>query len=286
RSDHRVSAAILHHAQAGSGAPRWIRGGRGGVCAVSFIVHAKLKLQVRNMKLRRISLVCALALPLASGAAFAQPPTSLQLDSIFAPLVPEKSPGLAVLVRQDGRTVFQRGYGVRDLGTLRKIDAVTDFRLASFTKQFTAMAAMLLVHDGKLRYDQPLTEIFPGFAAYARAITLRHLLTHTSGLPDYEDVMDARLWTPEHQIQDGDVLALLQRQSSPKFAAGTSWAYSNSAYVLLGLIVAKASGEPFEKFLQERIFRPLGMTKTLAYRKGRNTVPNRAFGHSKKSGGF
>src|ERR1039458_3557802 len=125
-------------------------------------------LLVRNMRPRGILLVCALALP---GASAAQPPTSLQLDSIFATLTDGKSPGLAVLVRKDGRTVFQRGYGVRDLRTLRKIDAVTDFRLASFTKQFTAMAVMLLAHDGKLRYDQPLTEIFPDFPAYAHAIT-------------------------------------------------------------------------------------------------------------------
>ena len=193
---------------------------------------------------------------------------------------------MAVLVRRDGHTVFQRGYGVGDLRTSRKIDEVTDFRLASFTKQFTSMAVMLLVRDGKLRYDEALTDIFPGFPEYAHAITLRHLLTHTSGLPDCEDAMDAREWTPEHQIQDEDVLALLQRQTAPKFTAGTSWAYSNSAYVVLGLIVAKASGEPFEQFLQERIFRPLGMANTLAYRKGRNTVPDRALGHSKKSGGF
>jgi CubicO group peptidase (beta-lactamase class C family) len=236
------------------------------------------------MKLRGISLVCALALPLAAGSAFAQPPTSRQLDAIFAPLADGKSPGLAVLVRKDGRTVFQRGYGVRDLRSLRKIDAVTDFRLASFTKQFTAMAVMLLAHDGKLRYDQALTEIFPDFPAYARAITLRHLLTHTSGLPDYEDAMDARLWTPDHQIQDEDVLALLQRQTAPKFAPGTSWAYSNSAYVLLGLMVAKVSGEPFGQFLEDRIFKPLHMTGTLAYRNGRNTVPQRAYGHSRKAG--
>ena len=180
-----------------------------------------------------------------------------------------KSPGLAVLVRKDGRTVFERGYGVRDLRSMRKIDAETNFRLASFTKQFTAMAVMLLVRDGKLRYDQPLTDIFPGFPPYARAITVRHLLTHTSGLPDYEDAMDANQWTPEHQIQDEDVLALLQRQAKPQFAAGTSWAYSNSAYVLLGLIVAKVSGEPFGQFLEDRIFKPLHMRDTLAYRNGK-----------------
>ena len=108
---------------------------------------------------------------------------------------------------QNGRTVFERGYGVRDLRTSARIDARTDFRLASFTKQFTAMAIMLLVHDGKLRYDQRLTEIFPDFPAYGRAITIRHLLTHTSGLPDYEDLMKPDRWTAAHQIQDEEVLA-------------------------------------------------------------------------------
>ena len=221
-----------------------------------------------------------------AGSSFAQGPTSPQVDAIFAPLANAKIPGLAVLVRKDGRTVFERGYGARELRTLTKIDTVTDFRLASFTKQFTGMAIMCLVHDGKLRYDQPLSEIFPDFPEYARAITVRHLLTHTSGLPDYEDVMDAHQWTAQHQIQDEEVLALLQRQTSPRFAAGTSWAYSNSAYVVLGLIVAKVSGEPFGRFLEDRIFKPLHMGNTLAYRNGKNTVPNRAYGHSGKAGDF
>jgi CubicO group peptidase (beta-lactamase class C family) len=90
-----------------------------------------------------------------------------------------------------------------------------------------------------LRYDEPLTEIFPKFPAYARIITIRHLLTHTGGLPDYEDLMDAT-WTSTHQIQDGEVLRLLEQQQTPKFTAGSSWAYSNSGYVVLGLIVARA----------------------------------------------
>jgi len=227
----------------------------------------------------------SLTLFLLASAVYAQAPTAAQLDAIFAPRAGVRTPGLAVLVRKDGRTVL-RGYGVRELRTLTKIDGTTDFRLASFTKQFTAMAVMLLVHDGKLRYDQPLTGIFPDFPEYARAITVRHLLTHTSGLTDYEDAMDAHQWTPQHQIQDEEVLALLKRQTSPRFVAGTSWAYSNSAYVLLGLIVARVSGEPFGQFLEDRIFKPLHMSNTLAYRNGRNVVPNRAYGHSPKAGEF
>ena len=209
-----------------------------------------------------------------------------RIDAIFSPLAGAKSPGCAVLVRQDGKTVFERGYGVRNLRTLAPIGANTDFRLASFTKQFTAIAIMLLVHDGKLRYDDPLTEIFPGFPEYGRAITVRHLLTHTGGLPDYEDLMGGSPWSETHQIRDDEVLALLENQSQPKFAAGTSWDYSNSGYVVLGLIVAKVSGMPFGDFLHRRIFAPLHMDHTLAYINGKNEVPNRAFGHTKRGESF
>lgn len=209
-----------------------------------------------------------------------------QVDTIFASLADGKTPGVAVLVRKKGKTVIARGYGVRDLRTLTPIDARTDFRLASFTKQFTAMSILLLVHDGKLRYDEPLTKIFPDFPVWARAITVRHLLTHTSGLPDYESLMDGGGWSEAHQIQDDEVLGLLERAAAPKFAAGTSWSYSNSGYVVLGLMAAKISGVSFPQFLHDRIFEKLHMDGTLAYVKGRNTVPNRAFGHTKRAGGF
>jgi CubicO group peptidase (beta-lactamase class C family) len=211
---------------------------------------------------------------------------SSRIDAIFAPLADAKSPGCAVLVRKDGKTVFERGYGVRDLRTLTPIDANTDFRLASFTKQFTAMAVMLLIDDGKLRYDEPLTEIFPDFPAYGRAITVRHLLTHTGGLPDYGELMEGGPWSETHQIQDDEVLTLLKKQSAPKFAAGTNWEYSNSGYVVLGLIVAKASGVPFDEFLRRRIFSALHMDGTVAFRPAKNSVPNRAFGHTKGPDGF
>jgi CubicO group peptidase (beta-lactamase class C family) len=224
-----------------------------------------------------------------SGAA---PPLASRIDGIFASCTDPKSPGLAVLVRHRGRTIFERGYGVRDLRAPASIDARTNFRLASFTKQFTAMATMLLVHDGKLRYDTRLTDIFPDFPAYGRAITIRHLLTHTSGLPAYEDLMDAAekaggpRWSATHQIQDAEVLQLLERQTAGKFAPGTSWAYSNSGYVVLGLIVARVSGQPFPQFLHDRIFAPLDMRDTLAYVSGAATVPRRAYGHTKRGADF
>src|SRR6267143_2017951 len=210
-------------------------------------------------------------------------------DSMFVSLVKPDEPGLAVLVRKNGRAVLEGGYGVRDLHSKAKIDAHTNFRLASFTKQFTAMAIILLVHDGKLRYGATLTEIFPDFPAYGKAITVRNLLNHTSGLPDYEDLMDAfekksgPTWSPQKQIQDVEVLELLRKAKAGKFAPGTSWSYSNSGYVVLGLIVSEVSGKTYGDFLQARIFSPLSMNRTIVFQNGKNKVAKRAFGHSREN---
>ena len=215
-----------------------------------------------------------------------------KIDALFSGVTAPDAPGLAALVRENGKTVFEQGYGLRDLRTKTKIDAHTNFRLASFTKQFTAMAIMLLAHDSKLGYDETLTEIFPDFPVYGKSITIRNLLNHTSGLPDYEDLMEraertnGQRWSPEKQIQDSEVLELLKKEKSGKFAPGTSWSYSNSAYVVLGLIVAKVSGKPYSEFLGERMFTPLKMDRTLVHQKGKNKVEDRAFGHSREHDAF
>src|SRR3954462_1636298 len=146
------------------------------------------------------------------------------------------------------------------------------------------MAIMLLVHDGKLKYDDTLTNLFPGFPAYGKNITIRNLLNHTSGLPDYEDLMEMpaartnHAWSATQQITDQEVLQLLEsagtagtKGGSPKFQPGTQWSYSNSGYVVLGLVVAKVSGKSFPQFLHDRIFAPLGMTNTVAFVNGVNT---------------
>jgi CubicO group peptidase (beta-lactamase class C family) len=152
------------------------------------------------------------------------------------------------------------------------------------------MAIMLLVKDGKLRYDESLTDIFREFPAYGKTVTVRNLLNHTGGLPDYEDLMDAiekqsgPKWSAEKQIQDTEVLQLLEKASEGKFAPGTKWEYSNSGYVVLGLIVAKRSGKSFGEFLRDRICAPMKMDHTLVFENGKNEVANRAYGHSKETG--
>ena len=237
----------------------------------------------------RIAIALLSALALFSGTTSAQVSSS-QIDSIFASLKSSNAPGAAVLVVYKGKPVFRRGYGVTDLRTLHPIDERTNFRLASFTKQFTAAAVMLLVRDGKLHYDDHLTDIFLEFPAYGKSITIRNLLNHTSGLPDYEDLLMKQYPNiPENkvpQILDAGVLKLLEQQSSGKFVPGSKWEYSNSGYAVLAMIVEKASGKSFGEFLQERIFTPLKMKNTLAYEKGKNEVPQRAYGHSKDDGAW
>ena len=213
-----------------------------------------------------------------------------QIDQIFGELQSVRAPGAAVLVIKDGDILFERGYGVADLGSLRKIDAHTNFRLASCTKQFTAMSIMLLVHDGKLHYEDRLTDVFPDFPEYGKSITIRNLLNHTSGLLDYEDLMEKSSADASgenfRQIKDAGVLALLKQQKTTKFPPGTKWDYSNSGYAVLAMVVEKVSGQPFGSFLHDRILAPLKMNETVASEKGKNTVSNRAYGHTHESGAW
>jgi len=210
-----------------------------------------------------------------------------RVEDVFAGMASDRAPGAAVLVLEKGRVVFERGYGVADLRTMRPIDELTNFRLASVTKQFTAAAVCLCVRDGRLRFDDRLTSVFPEFPAYGRDITVRHLLQHTSGLPDYENLMmDPGPGVPagDAQISDAGVLKLLEGQEAGKFPPGTKWDYSNSGYVVLGLVVEKASGLSFGRFLRGRIFVPLGMDGSEAYERGKNEIRDRAFGHSFENG--
>jgi CubicO group peptidase (beta-lactamase class C family) len=237
----------------------------------------------------KLAALLLLALPLfAAGrpAGAADKPNKLA-DAALARIGSEREPGAGLLVIADGKVAYLGARGVGDLQGMRPIDGRTTFRLASVTKQFTAAAVMLLVRDGKLRYEDVLTDLFPGFPDYGRGITVRHLLNHTSGLPDYEELMpaaDPAVPVEQAQIDDAGVLELLKAQKAGWFVPGALWRYSNSGYVLLGLIVAKVSGRSFPGFLQERIFGPLKMDNTVAFVRGRNRVPDRAFGHTKEDG--
>ena len=192
-------------------------------------------------------------------------------------------PGASIAVIRDGEVLLRRGYGLAELASRAPVTPTTDFRLASLSKQFTATAIMLLVKDGKLRYDQPVAELLPELPPATRAITIRHFLNHTSGIVDYEDLIPA---TRTSQLDDNDVLSLVASRDSVYFPAGTAYRYSNSGYVLLGIIVARASGISLPQFLKTRVFDPLEMHATVMHIEGRDTVPQRAYGYSPQGGSF
>jgi CubicO group peptidase (beta-lactamase class C family) len=213
-----------------------------------------------------------------------------QLDALFSGVTRPGDPGLAVIARSHGKTIFEHGYGVRDLKSGTKIDGVTNFRLASVTKEFTAMCVMMLVREGKLRYEVTLSDVFPDFPAYGKTIAIRNVLNHTSGLMPYEEILEKQYPnTPMEQIpqiKDAGVLEMMKQQTGTKFPPGTKWEYSNSGYAVLAMVIEKSSGKPFGTFLHERIFAPLKMKNTIAYEKGKNEVVNRAYGHTKKGDSF
>jgi len=190
-------------------------------------------------------------------------------------------PGASVLVLRDGEPVVRAGYGMSDMEAHTPATATTNYRLASVTKQFTAASILLLAEDGRLKLDDRVRKWLPSLPKAAEPITIRHLLTHTSGLIDYEDVIPE---TFKPQLHDADVLRLLESQDRTYFKPGSSYRYSNSGYALLALIVERASGRTFATFLRERIFQPLGMSNTVAYEEGISTVSNRAFGHTQEQG--
>lgn len=179
------------------------------------------------------------------------------LDSLFV-----KHPQFSgvVLVAEAGKPVFHKAFGNRNNEQQLPNDTTTLFELASVSKQFTGMLVMMLKEEGKLGFDDPLEKYVPGLP-YS-GITIRHLLTHTSGLPDYEDVMD-KYWDKSKAAGNADIIEYLKKYHPERqFVPGERYKYCNTGYVMLGSVVEAASGEDFVAYCQRRIFTPVGMTVT------------------------
>lgn len=199
-----------------------------------------------------------------------------------------------VLVAKDDHVIFEKAYGLADFDPPTDLTINHQFRLASVSKQFTAMAIMILKQDGLLEYDQDVKDFIPEFPY--EGITVRHLLTHTSGLPDYMDLM-ADYWEPELDEDDPAkmvpnnemLIAALTTIAPPvEFEPGEQWAYSNTAYCVLATIVERTGRNAFDVFLKQRIFDPLGMESTSVYRYVIGKDPNmplRTYGMNKTADG-
>jgi D-alanyl-D-alanine carboxypeptidase len=178
-------------------------------------------------------------------------------DSLLAAAYPANEPGAAVLVVKDGRVLLRKAYGtaVMEMGVPLRPEHV--FRTGSITKQFTAVATLMLVNEGKISLDDEITKFFPDYPTHGRRITVEHLLTHTSGIRSYTGIP---AWRPTMRT-DVSVQQLVDvfRNEPMDFAPGEQWSYNNSGYVLLGAIIEKVSGQSYADFVAKRIFEPLGM---------------------------
>lgn len=191
-------------------------------------------------------------------------------------------PGASLLVIRDGKAIVRRGYGYADLGARVQAGPDTNYRLASMSKQFTAACILLLKQDGKLRLQDRVRKWLPELPASDDRITLYQLLTHTSGLIDYEDLIPPGRTS---QLNDADVLSMIASQQRFYFEPGSAYRYSNGGYVLLGLIVQRVSDMDLADFMKTRIFQPLGMEHTLMYEHDRGPqVTDRAYGYSDING--
>jgi len=199
-----------------------------------------------------------------------------KVDRLFAAYDGDM-PGAAVMVIRDGEALLTKTYGLANVDDGTPVTPTTNFRLASVTKQFTATAVLMLVAEGKVSLDDPVRRYFPQFPPFTEAVTIRNLLNHTSGIADYEPIYGDRF--PE-QVTDAGVVDIIAGTDALYFEPGSQFRYSNSGYAILSALVTQLSGQPFPAFLEERIFAPLGMARTLAYVAGGPEVPERAYGYT------
>ncbi|MFN9422177.1 serine hydrolase domain-containing protein [Gemmatimonas sp.] len=209
------------------------------------------------------------ALLLCAGAApaWSQAPTTAQLtaitDKVFAPWNSTHSPGCAVGIARGGTTLLERGYGMADLAGGRPITPGTILESGSVAKQFTATAVMLLVADGKLRLEDDARSYLPELPTYGRPITVRHLLTHTSGLREWSNLVAWQGWPRGTRVHtQGDAFRIITSQRALNYPVGDHYSYTNSGYLLARTLVERVSGQDFETFTAQRIFAPLGLTHT------------------------
>jgi CubicO group peptidase (beta-lactamase class C family) len=234
--------------------------------------------------LARLALALAAAGSLLLTAACGDEKT-LQVDTLFERWDRTDSPGCGLGIIRDGSLIYERGYGMANLEHHIPITSETVFRIASTSKQFTAMGLLLLEQDGALSLDDDIRDYLPAMPDYGRTIALRHLMQHSSGIRDYAEIRYLMGFEDDDRFIKQEVLELLARQKALNFAPGERYLYSNSGYLLLGEIVARVAGVTLRQFTEERILQPLGMHDTLFHDDYTELVEHRASGYAPREGG-
>ena len=210
------------------------------------------------------------------------------VDQLFQPWNSPASPGCAAAVMKDGRIAFERGYGLADIEHEAKITPSTVFNVGSIAKQFTATAILMLVQEGKISLGDPIRKYIPELPDFGTPITLREMLRHTSGLRDYEQLLNFDGWRLDSPdlLTNGDVMYIVTRQKDLNFPPGSDFAYSNTNYVLLAEVVSRVSKQSFPDFTMTRLFQPLGMTHTHFRDDHGEVIKNVAYSYIDKDGAF
>lgn len=211
---------------------------------------------------------------------------STQVDAYLGSFIQPGSPGAAVIVVQSGQAVYQAGYGLANVENKIPVTLQTIFHLGSVGKQFTGLAIMLLAAEGRLNYDDPVGQHLPQLARFGDQVTLRKMLHHTSGFPDYyEGALNDQLLALAERPTNEDALTVLFKSGELQFTPGERFEYSNSAYDMLGSVVEHISGQPLADFLQQRVFGPLNMTSTFSQpNPKRLSDPNLAHSYIQEAG--
>ncbi len=212
------------------------------------------------------------------------PQQEAQIDALFSPFS-QSGPGCAVGITQDLEPVFQKAYGLANLDFDVPITTDTVFQLASVSKQFTAMAIIILAQESDLSLDDDIRKYVPEMPEYGAPITVRDLMHHTAGLRDIYMLGTLRGESEKDYYTADQFLDLVSRQKSPVFTPGSDFRYSNTGYLLMGIIVERVSGQTLAEYTQEKIFGPLGMTKTFFEDDMTRVVKNRATGYFKQEDG-
>lgn len=186
-----------------------------------------------------------------------------QIDSVYTYLYQTHQFNGTVLYAEKGKVLYKKAFGITDISTQKPLTTASSFNLASISKQFFAMGIMLLADAGKLSFDDPVIKYIPELP-YTN-VTLRQMLTHTSGIPEYFDVFTKYRGTLDTLTNEGLVKLFARIKPAPDFEPGTKWNYCNSNYVLLGAVISRVAKQPVEDFLKQRIFKPLGMKNTYVY---------------------
>jgi CubicO group peptidase (beta-lactamase class C family) len=253
----------------------------------------------RSVTLRRLVLLPAFLLSAAAPVVHAQTaapaapvasvatgivvdPALAGIDSALTAMYPAGEPGAAVLVARDGRVLMRKAYGAANVELNVPLRPEHVFRLGSITKQFTAVATLMLVDEGKVSLDDEITRWFPDYPTQGRRITVEHLLTHTSGIRSYTSIPEFRAGI-RRDLSVNELMATFRDQPM-EFEPGARFSYNNSGYALLGAIIEKASGLNYADFVRTRIFQPLGMRSTF-YETAQTVVPGRVDGYDRMPDG-